>query len=146
MSEQELNNAENDGMTDSEKKQAQNLPSATEQTTTEERPGKFGFKRSVFRKIINTFISAFLVLLIISLVVLGFTQTKTFRELLREKVIALVNEEINGKLNIEKIDGTLLTSLYLHNTSIVVDNDTLLFASNVEVKTSPVQLLLKKIH
>lgn len=146
MSEQELNNAESNGEANSEKEQIQNLPAAPEQIVSEEKPGKFGFKRSIFRKIINIFISAFLVLLIFSLVIVGFTQTKTFRELLREKVISLVNEEISGKLNIEKIDGTLLTSLYLRNTSIVVDNDTLLFASNVEVKASPVQLLLKKIH
>ena len=142
MSEQELNNEETNSGTNSENEEIQNLPSTPE----EEKPSKLGFKRSVFRKIINIFISAFLVLLIISLVVLGFTQTKTFREYLRGKVISLVNEELNGKLNIEKIDGTLLTSIYLRNTSIVLDNDTLIFARNIEVKTSPVQLLLKRIH
>ena len=60
-------------------------------------------KRSVFRKIVNVFIGTFLGLILFTLIVLGYTQTKTFRETLREKVITLVNEEINGKLNIEKI-------------------------------------------
>lgn len=145
MAEEELNSAEKNLSTNSGNEQKQELP-VKETAQPETKTEKFGFKRSVFRKIINTFITAFLVLLVIILVILGFTQTKTFREFLREKVIAIVNEEINGKLNIERIDGTLLTSLSLHNTSIVVDNDTLLFAKNVEVKASPVQLLLKKIH
>ncbi|MCX6168742.1 MAG: hypothetical protein NTX65_05360 [Ignavibacteriales bacterium] len=102
-------------------------------------------QRSLFRKIINVFIGIFLGLLILSILTVGFTQTRTFRELLREKVIALANKELNGKLNIENIDGTILTSLFLRNTSIVVDNDTLLFAKKIEIKTSPLQLLLKKI-
>ena len=103
-------------------------------------------KRSLFRKIINIFIGIFLGFILLFLILLGFTQTKTFRETLREKVISLVNKEINGKLNIEKLDGTIFTSLFLKNTSILVGNDTLLFARNIEVKISPLQILLKKIY
>ena len=103
-------------------------------------------QRSLFRKIVNVFIGIFLGLILLLLILLGFSQTQTFRELLRNKVIALVNKETNGKLNIEKIEGTILTSLFLRNTSIIVDNDTLFFARNIEVKTSPLQILLKKIY
>lgn len=103
-------------------------------------------KRSLFRKVINSFIVASLVIIIALLLIVGFTQTKTFREFLRKEIISIVNKETNGKLNIEKLDGTLLTSLLLRNTSIVVDNDTLLFANTIEVKTNPAQLLLKKIY
>lgn len=102
-------------------------------------------RRSLFRKTINFFILSFISLLALVLVLIGFTQTKTFRNFLRDKVVELVNKEINGKLNIERIDGTIITSLFLKNTSIVVDKDTLLFAKEIEVKTSPVQLLVKKI-
>ncbi len=129
-----------------------------EQTNSEQEPlqeeigntppenGKVKVKRSLTRKIINAFILIILILFTISLILLGFTQTKTFRDYLREKVIALANSELNGKLNIEKIDGTFFTSIYLRNTSIVLDNDTLLTAANIEIKTSPMQLLLKKIY
>ncbi|MEW6654577.1 MAG: hypothetical protein AB1394_14085, partial [Bacteroidota bacterium] len=41
---------------------------------------------------------------------------------------------------------TILTSISLRNTSLLVDRDTLLFAKYLEVKVSPAQLLLKKIH
>ncbi len=103
-------------------------------------------KRSLFRKIVNVFIGIFLGLILLTLVLLGYTQTKTFRETLREKVISLVNEEINGKLNIEKLDGTIFTSLFLQKTSVVLGNDTLFYARNIEVKISPLQILLKKIY
>jgi autotransporter translocation and assembly factor TamB len=103
-------------------------------------------KRSLFHKIVNVFIGIALGLIITILIFLGFTQTSTFRGILREKVIALLNNETNGRVNIEKIDGTIFTSLFLRNTSIVVDKDTLLYARNIEIKTSPLQLLLKKIY
>jgi len=103
-------------------------------------------KRSLFRKIINVFIGIVLGVVLLLIVLLGYTQTFTFRDWLREKVITLANDELNGKLNIEKIDGTILTSIFLRNTSLTIDGDTLAFARNVEIKTSPLQLLLKKIY
>lgn len=129
-------------MADREKEQEQSRKAGQEQ----EKRSEPVIKRSLFRKVINVFIGIFLGLFLLILLLVGFTQTKTFREFLRERVIALVNQETNGKLNIEKIEGTILTSLFLHNTSIVIDNDTLFFARNVVVKTSPLQLLLKKIY
>ncbi len=103
-------------------------------------------KRSLFRKIINVFIGMVLGIILLTIVLLGFTQTITFRDWLRDKVVTIANEELNGKLNIEKIDGTILTSIFLRNTSLIVNNDTLIYAKNIEIKTSPLQLLLKKIY
>lgn len=134
MADQELNTKEQDHENDQR----------SDQITSNQKQSKV--KRSLFRKIVNVFIGIFLGLILILLILLGFTQTKTFRETLREKVISLVNEEINGKLNIEKLDGTIFTSLFLQNTSVVVDKDTLFFARNIEVKISPLQILLKKIY
>ena len=111
-----------------------------------EQENKPKVKRTLFRKIVNVGIGIFLGLIVLIIVLLGFTQTYTFREWLREKVIATVNEDINGKLNIESIDGTILTSIFLRNSSLTVDGDTLFFAKNIEIKTSPLQLLIKKIY
>ncbi|NJD21731.1 MAG: hypothetical protein FIA82_03550 [Melioribacter sp.] len=119
--------------------QEKNITDDVKQTNTK-------VKRSLFRKIVNVFIGIFLGLILLSLILLGYTQTKTFRETLREKIISLVNEEINGKLNIEKLNGTIFTSLFLQNTSVLVGNDTLFYARNVELKISPLQILLKKIY
>ena len=124
-----------------------NLSNESEQISVRNKNEKNGSisKRSLFHKAVNVFIGIFLGLILTSLILVGFTQTKTFREFLREKVIALVNEKINGKFNIEKLDGTIFTSLFLKNTSIIFENDTLFFAKNVELKASPLQILLKKI-
>ncbi len=103
-------------------------------------------KRSLFRKIINVFIGMVLGIILLTVILIGFTQTITFRNWLRDKVVTIANEELNGKLNIEKIDGTILTSIFLRNTSLIVNTDTLIYAKNIEIKTSPLQLLLKKIY
>ncbi len=112
------------------------------QNADEEQPKK----RSLFRKIINVFISIFLALILIIILIIGFSQTRTFRELLRTEVISLVNKETNGTITIGKIDGTILTSLFLRDVYVKINNDTLLQAGKIEIKTSPLQLLLKKIY
>ncbi len=103
-------------------------------------------KRSLFRKIINTFIGFFAFIFLLLVIFLGYSQTSTFREFLRHKIIDAADSSLNGKINIEKIDGTIFTSLLLRNTSIILDDDTLFNADKIEIKTSPLQLLLKKIY
>ncbi len=103
-------------------------------------------KRSLFRKIINVFIGIVLGIIILFVVLLGFTQTKTFRDYLRDKIVAEVNSSINGKLSIEKIDGTILTSVFLRNTILTTQGDTILNVKNAVVKINILQLMLKKIY
>ncbi|MFA3782572.1 hypothetical protein ABRY23_05840 [Melioribacteraceae bacterium 4301-Me] len=102
-------------------------------------------KRSLFRKIVNTFIGLFAFICLLIILFLGYSQTNSFREFLREKIIAAANSSLNGQINIEKIDGTIFTSFYLRKVSVTVSKDTLLYAKKIEIKTSPLQLLLKKI-
>ncbi len=85
-------------------------------------------------------------IIILILLFIGFSQTHTFREYLREKIISDINSSINGKLYIEGLDGTILTSIFLRNTSLTVGNDTIFFSDKIEVKASPLQLLLRKIY
>ena len=75
----------------------------------------------------------------------GASQTSTFREFLRKTVIEQVNKNLYGTLYIGKIDGTIFTSLILRNTVLNMGKDTLLNAGKIELRTSPLQLLLKKI-
>ncbi|HOI30649.1 MAG TPA: hypothetical protein PLZ15_12905 [Melioribacteraceae bacterium] len=102
-------------------------------------------KRSVFRRIINVFILFFLAVIFLLVLFLGFSQTGTFREFLRNTLISEISSSINGKLYIEKIEGTILTSIFLRNTVLTTSGDTLFTAKKIEIKTSPLQLLLKKI-
>src|SRR5690606_21282059 len=103
-------------------------------------------KRTLLQKIVNVFLYTGLGLLILILLLLGISQTSTFREYLRETVIEEANSALNGKLYIERIDGTIFTSLMLRNTVVTIEDDTLLKAENIGVLTSPLQLLLKRIH
>ena len=102
-------------------------------------------KRTLYQKIVNVFISIFIAFLFLIFLFFGISQTSTFREYLRKTVVNEVNNSINGQLTIKKIDGTLITSLYLRNVVIAAKKDTLLKAETIELKTSPLQLLFKKI-
>ncbi len=104
------------------------------------------FERSLFRKILNGIIAFFAILIVIVLVFFGFTQTKSFRTYLRSQIIQNVNESVNGKLEIGKIDGSILTSLILRNVNLTTPTDTLFHARKIELKTSPLHLLLRKIY
>ncbi|MEW6506601.1 MAG: hypothetical protein AB1432_02520 [Bacteroidota bacterium] len=102
-------------------------------------------KKPLFRKIINAFILFFLALIALAVLLLGFSQTGTFRKILKDRLTAEVNSSINGNLYIEKIDGTILTSIFLRNAMLTTQGDTLLKAEKIEIKISPLQILLKKI-
>ncbi|RJP65245.1 MAG: hypothetical protein C4539_13570 [Ignavibacteriales bacterium] len=103
-------------------------------------------KRSLFRKIINFFLWSFIVIFILVMIFIGISQTRTFREFLRKQVVALVNELINGKLSIDRIDGTILTSITLRNTLLTFEQDTVLAARRIELQTAPLKLLLRELH
>ena len=102
-------------------------------------------KRTLFHKIVNIFLYSVIGLFILILLSFGASQTSTFREYLRKKVIEQANKNLYGTLYIGKIDGTIFTSIILRNTVLNMGQDTLLNAHKIELRTSPLQLLLKKI-
>ena len=103
-------------------------------------------QRSLFRKIVNGFILFFAGVVFLLLLLFGFSQTSTFREILRTKVIAIADSSLNGQVNIGKIEGTIFTSLFLNDVSLKVKDDTLFSAKSIQVKISPLQLMLKRIY
>lgn len=107
---------------------------------------KIKIKRTLFRKIINYFLAAGVGLIVLILIAFGYTQTSSFRNWLKDFVIEQVNSSTNGKLIIENIDGTVLTSLILSNVAYTIDEDTLLSAQKIELKVSPLRIFLKTIY
>jgi len=89
---------------------------------------KTKIKKPLFRKIVNAFIYFSIGVIIAFLVLFGISQTFTFRDWLREKVVTTLNGSINGEISIERLDGTIFTSIILTNTSLIQGGDTLLFA------------------
>ena len=103
-------------------------------------------RRSLFHKVVNVFLAFFILIFLLSLILFGISQTSTFREFLRENIIAIVNEEINGTLAIEKIEGTIFTSLLIKNASLSDKTDKVISFENLKIKLSPLQIFLGKIY
>lgn len=103
-------------------------------------------KKNLLHRIVNIFLYIGISLLLLLIIIFGISQTSAFKEYLREIVLEEVNSALNGKVYIEKIEGTIFTSLLLRNAAVTMDSDTLLKAESIEVKTSPLRLLLKNIY
>ncbi len=117
--------------------------SDTEVTQTEEKPKR---RRTLFQKIVNVFLYIGLVTFALLILLFGFSQTSTFRNWLRDFTVEQVNDNLNGKISIGEIQGTIFTSLILQNTVITMEKDTLLNAGMIELRISPLKIFLKKIY
>ena len=102
-------------------------------------------KKPLYRRIINFFIYAFVVLVLLSLLLFGFSQTSTFRNYLKAQITDTFRDNFDGEMKIGKIEGTLLTSLVLRDLSISVEKDTLFKTEKIELRVILTQLLFKNI-
>ncbi len=100
---------------------------------------------SLFRRIVNIFLFIGIALLVLLLLAFGFSQTKTFRNLLKENIESAVNGSINGQLKIKEIRGTIFTSLSIIDPVLLTQGDTLFHSDKIEVNTILTQLLFKNI-
>ncbi|MEE9432379.1 MAG: hypothetical protein V3V16_15135 [Melioribacteraceae bacterium] len=123
-----------------------NLNNNTEKKIEKKIEEKKKFRRSLFHKTINFFISLVGIFLFLLIIFFGFSQTKTFRNILRNKITAEVSQSFNANLQIDRLDGSILSSIILHNTVLYSEGDTLIDAKEIVIKTSPFHLLLKKIY
>lgn len=65
---------------------------------------------------------------------------------MRDKAVEIVSESISGNFELGSIDGTIFTSLFLNDIKVYDETDTLLTAKKIEIKLSPLQVLLRKIY
>ena len=103
-------------------------------------------RRTLFQRIVNVFLYIGLVTFVLLISLFGFSQTSTFKNWLRDYVVELANENLNGKISIGEIQGTIFTSLILRNTVVTMGQDTLLNSGKIELRTSPLKIFLKKIY
>lgn len=103
-------------------------------------------QRTLLQRIVNVFLYSGICLLLLFMIFFAVSQTSTFRNYLKNYVTEKVNESINGRLEIGKLDGTVLTTLILHNTTVTLKSDTVLMADRIEIRTSPLELLFKRIY
>ena len=102
-------------------------------------------KRSLPRKIGNGIIAFFVGIFFLLILFFAFSQTSSFRNMLRTKIIEVANNSLNGRLNIGKLEGTLITHLVLRDVSLENNLDTLVFAKKIEVAVNPFYILAKRI-
>ncbi|MDA3860492.1 MAG: AsmA family protein [Melioribacteraceae bacterium] len=102
-------------------------------------------KRTLPRKIGNGIIGFFVSIFFLLVVVFAFSQTSTFRNMLRDKIIEISDNSLNGKLNIGQVEGTLITHLLLKDISLEYNSDTLFFAKRIEFALNPFYILAKRI-
>lgn len=106
-----------------------------------------GRGRKILRYSVNAFIYTLVGIFMLLMILFGISQTSFFKDWLRDTIVETVNESINGKLSIEKIDGTIFTSLIITNTVLAdAKNDTVVSANKIELKTSPLKILFKNIY
>ncbi len=106
-----------------------------------------GKGRKALRYGVNIFVYTFVALFMLLIVFFGIAQTQIFKDWLRDTIVETVNKEINGKITIDKIEGTIFTSLKITNTNLIsAQNDTVVHAGNIELKTSPLKILFKEIY
>jgi hypothetical protein len=73
---------------------------------------------------------------------LGVIQTQWFKTILKNKTVTMVNQQINGTLELQNISGNLFTSLNLTGITLLLPNgDTLATIKQIEVKYAPLALI-----
>lgn len=106
-----------------------------------------GKGRKALRYGVNIFVYTFVAIFMLLMIFFGVSQTSFFKNWLRDTVVEIVNDEIHGKLSIAQIDGTIFTSLLIKNVTLTsLQNDTVVSAGNIELRTSPLKILFKNIY
>ncbi len=102
-------------------------------------------KRTIPRKIGNSIIGFFVAIFLIFAVIFAFSQTSTFRNILRDKIVEIANNSLNGELSIGSVEGTLITHLLLKDITLQKKSDTLFSAKKIEFALNPFYILAKRI-
>ncbi|HEX9252225.1 MAG TPA: hypothetical protein VF870_08280, partial [Ignavibacteriaceae bacterium] len=118
-----------------------------EKKIQEETKKIIGKGRRALRYGVNIFVYTFVGIFMLLMVFFGVSQTSIFKNWLRNTVVETVNDGIKGKLSIGEIDGTIFTSLLIKNVTLTsLQNDTVVSAENIELRTSPLKILFKNIY
>jgi translocation and assembly module TamB len=80
------------------------------------------------------------------LLVLVFMQTSWFKDLARNQIEAIANEQLNGTLNIGNIEGTILGDLQIKDIYIQKGDTTILFVKEIAVDYNLLGILSSSIE
>ena len=98
------------------------------------------------KKILKILVFSLLSLIIVVIAALFSTQTKQFKNYAKNRAILIINQNINGKIDIAQLEGTLFTNLQLEKIIITFENsDTLLFIEKLSLNYSLFAILKKEL-
>lgn len=102
------------------------------------------YKSTAF-KIFHFIGKTLLFLFILFLLLVSFTQTSYFRNLLRDEITRIAQKELNGEIQIGSIYGTLFSSITLKNVDYQIDGVKFISAGTIHISINPLGLFQKKI-
>lgn len=82
---------------------------------------------------------------VLVLVLAGFTQTRICKDWLRDKIVQEASNQLNGSLEIGRIDGNLISDFELSKLLLKSDDDTLAFLPKLSIRLEPGKLLDSKV-
>ncbi len=103
------------------------------------------FHRTLFQKIVNFFLSIILFILVLVLLLIGFTQTSYFRNIVKNQIITNVNSQIQGRIYIESISGSFFTTLEINKFGLIAKSDTVFKAEKFNLRLDIWAIIQKKI-
>lgn len=101
--------------------------------------------RSRFHKSVNVMLSFFLFIFLLFVLIIAASQTSTFRNALLDYIVSTLNESINGKISVGRLDGSLFTTIELHDVVLTDYRDTVASLDLLSVRISPFQIFTRKI-
>ncbi len=97
------------------------------------------------KKIFKIFLYFFLAILGLIFILLIFTQTSWFRDILKDQAESIVSDQLNGNLSIGKIEGNFYDNVKILNLRIQQKDTTLIYVDDVSLKYNLSGILFKKI-
>lgn len=85
-------------------------------------------------------------LIFIIMLIIASTQTRLFKNWLRDFAINKVNELIDGKIQVKRVGGNLFKHVDLSGVLLRSEQDTVLYLPKISVRYSPLSLLHNEIY
>ncbi|PWE01352.1 translocation/assembly module TamB domain-containing protein [Marinilabilia rubra] len=99
------------------------------------------------QKLLKYILYTFSGLIALMLLLLLFTQTGIFREIVRDKAVKMANEQLNGEVSLEELEGNFFTNLTLRKFSVKLpEKDTLFSFDKLALRYSLWPLLSNKVY
>jgi hypothetical protein len=98
------------------------------------------------KQLSRIFIYTVVALILFVLILAGFTQTRAFRDVLRNMIVENVTSTMNGTLSMGSLEGNFVTGFTIDSVAIVQDKDTVIAARKILVRYELFALLKRSLQ